>query len=100
MYKIGKYELGGELHLFIGINQWPRQEFGVGGSVRLEGNSGWCSFRRQQLIATGQPRVRLHTEHIMAEDDAQVYFAKDVTGKVTRLIPHQGRQNHKAERLK
>ena len=54
--------------------------------------------------ATGQPRFVLHpgaeTEFFLAEVDAQVSFVKDVSGKVTHLILHQGGQDVKGDKIK
>ena len=47
--------------------------------------------------ATGQPRFQIFaeapTEFFLKVVDAQITFEKDSTGKVVRLILHQGGQN-------
>ena len=47
--------------------------------------------------ATGQPKFQLFaeapTEFFLKEVDAQISFEKDSTGKVTRLVLHQGGRN-------
>jgi CubicO group peptidase (beta-lactamase class C family) len=47
--------------------------------------------------ATGQPKLQLFaeapTEFFLKEVDAQITFEKDSTGKVTRLVLHQGGMN-------
>jgi D-alanyl-D-alanine-carboxypeptidase/D-alanyl-D-alanine-endopeptidase len=47
--------------------------------------------------ATGQPKVQLFaeapTEFFLKEVDAQITFEKDSTGKVSRLVLHQGGMN-------
>jgi D-alanyl-D-alanine-carboxypeptidase/D-alanyl-D-alanine-endopeptidase len=47
--------------------------------------------------ATGQPKIQLFaeapTEFFLKEVDAQITFEKDATGKVTRLVLHQGGMN-------
>ena len=45
----------------------------------------------------GQPKLQLFaeapTEFFLKEVDAQITFEKDSTGKVTRLVLHQGGMN-------